>query len=63
MIEQTILKLLVKISKQLEDISQFQEKIGSDIITLQKELTIFQEYTYTLEDKLNKSVMLSTSIN
>lgn len=63
MLETEIIKLLNKISKQLEEIALSQSEIKSDVKTLYGELREFQEYTLKfLEDKIandNMSTMLN----
>lgn len=56
MIEKQIIKLLKKISVQLEDISAVQEKIRAEILRLHEELGEFHASTLkNLEDSLFKS--------
>lgn len=55
MISSQILKLLEKISQQLETISVSQEEIKQQILSLNCELNDFQEYTLkNLEGKLQQ---------
>lgn len=55
MISSQILKLLEKISQQLETISVSQEEIKQQILSLNGELNDFQEYTLkNLEGKLQQ---------
>ena len=55
MMENEILKLLRKISRQLEDISRSQDRIKGEIRLLHNELMSFQEQTHQLENRLSKS--------
>lgn len=55
MISSQILKLLEKISQQLESLSVSQEEIKQQILNLNGELNNFQEYTLkNLEGKLQQ---------
>lgn len=55
MLENEIIKLLRKISRQLEEISRSQERIKGEIRLLHNELLSFQEQTHHLESRLTKS--------
>ncbi|MDO8520179.1 MAG: hypothetical protein Q7T11_08475 [Deltaproteobacteria bacterium] len=56
MIQQEILKLLQKISAQLDDISTAQGEIKDEIFLLHREFLRFQEHTLkNLESSLAKS--------
>lgn len=55
MLENEIIKLLRKISRQLEEISRSQERIKGEIRLLHDELLSFQEQTHQLESRLTKS--------
>ena len=55
MIQNQILKLLQKISAQLDDISSTQGEIREEILLLHGELLRFQEFTTKIEESLAKS--------
>ena len=50
-----IIRLLKKISKQLEEVSLRQEMVHEEIVALRVELKEFEDYTQRLEDKIQKT--------